>query len=475
MTEIAPTGIPGFDELVGGLPRGELAIVAGGPGTGKTMLSASFLYWGAVKYGEKGVYASLSEDRNLFLSNMRKLGFDFEKLEKDGLFRFLDVLTLMEAGTSTLLEAMIDEVMKFGAQRFVLDPLTALAQGFKDPRELRVFLHSLLSRMMRATKCTTILIEEMPLGKEWIGYGFEEFVASTLITLERATFEEKLFRRLNIVKMRGVKIHNPKACFTLENGFKVYPPMHFRKPERPGRYQPIPDPPDGYSTGIPDLDKIVGGYPKGSVILLEVNPKLTREYYALFITPMIVDSVLKGRPTIIIPPLGVSADDLERALALYGVPKETYIPLIRVVLRNELLGKQEKPVHAILYEQGGLEEDVRKVLSTAKQLVETHRAPLIQMIAADTIGLYHGSNGVLRAVQESTVFSRRTDGFALWILESMFPEFVRKLSPIATMHFRLTRKHGCPLLYGIKPRTPLIAVEEEVSRGYPMPKLSLIT
>jgi len=30
-----PTGIPGFDELVEGLPEGDLVIVAGGPGTGE--------------------------------------------------------------------------------------------------------------------------------------------------------------------------------------------------------------------------------------------------------------------------------------------------------------------------------------------------------------------------------------------------------------------------------------------------------
>ena len=70
------TGIPGFDELVGGLPKGELVIVAGGPGTGKTMFSAGFLYWGAVKHGEKGVYISLAEDKETFMRNMKRVGYD---------------------------------------------------------------------------------------------------------------------------------------------------------------------------------------------------------------------------------------------------------------------------------------------------------------------------------------------------------------------------------------------------------------
>ncbi|RLG07343.1 MAG: hypothetical protein DRN59_01405 [Thaumarchaeota archaeon] len=44
---LAPTGIPNFDEVFGGLPKGGLIVVAGGPGTGKTIFSASYLYYGA--------------------------------------------------------------------------------------------------------------------------------------------------------------------------------------------------------------------------------------------------------------------------------------------------------------------------------------------------------------------------------------------------------------------------------------------
>ncbi len=213
-------GVPGFDELVGGLPKGELVVLAGGPGTGKTIFSASFLYWGAIKYGERGVYASFAEDRNAFMNNMRALGFDFEKLEQQGLFKFLDLLTLMEAGMSELFETILNEVSSFGAKRLVIDSLTALAQGVATPRELRVFLHSLLSRIMRAMDCTTILIEEVPLGKKWIGYGFEEFVASAVILLVRTLLEDKFLRRLRIIKLRGAEVPNPRPASPSKTGSK---------------------------------------------------------------------------------------------------------------------------------------------------------------------------------------------------------------------------------------------------------------
>jgi len=88
------SGIDGLDELIsGGFPRGGLIVLAGDPGTGKTIFSAQFLYRRVVDHGEKGVYVSFAEDKEQFYRNMRALGLDFERLEREGLFSFLDVLT----------------------------------------------------------------------------------------------------------------------------------------------------------------------------------------------------------------------------------------------------------------------------------------------------------------------------------------------------------------------------------------------
>jgi len=474
MSEMVPTGIPGFDELVNGLPKGELVILAGGPGTGKTMFSAGFLYWGAVKYGEKGVYVSLSEDKSTFMANMRKIGLDFEKLEKEGLFKFIDALTLMESGTSPLFETIIEDVVTFQAQRLVIDSLTALAQGFKSSRELRVFLHTLLSRIMKNMGCTTILIEEVPFGKKWIGYGFEEFVASTVILLETTIMEDKLLRILHIAKMRGAKIPNQRACFTLAEGFKTYPPFKFRKPESLKPYQPVPDLPERHSTGIPDLDKMIGGYPRSSTILLEISPKLSRDDYQILVAPTIMNSVANGKPVVIIPSIGAGPEDLGRVCDLYGLPQECREALLRVFLRKELLEGRKTLKYQVPYEKRSLEEDMQRILSVAEELLRRTGKPLVQILAVDTIGLYHGQHGVLRAAQESITLCKKTGGFALWVAESTFLDLLQKLSPLASMHFKLTRKHGCLLFYGIKPRTPLIAIEEDLSKGYPVPKLTPI-
>ncbi|HEY4186103.1 MAG TPA: ATPase domain-containing protein, partial [Polyangia bacterium] len=61
MKSVAPTGVPGLDEVLGGgLPRDHLFLVQGDPGVGKTTLALQFLMTG-LRAGETCLYITLSE------------------------------------------------------------------------------------------------------------------------------------------------------------------------------------------------------------------------------------------------------------------------------------------------------------------------------------------------------------------------------------------------------------------------------
>jgi KaiC/GvpD/RAD55 family RecA-like ATPase len=424
---VNPTGIPGVDELIGGLPRGELVIVAGGPGTGKTMFSAGFLYWGAVKYGEKGLYVSLAEDHDTFIRNMKRVGYDFRELEDRGLFRFIDALTVMETGIAELLETIIGEASSFGAQRLVIDSLSALAQGMREPRELRVFLHTLLSRIMRGLGCTTILIEEVPVGETRIGYGFEEFVASAVIVLE--------------------------------------------SPRTP---DPIPDPPSKYSSGLKDLDEALGGYPKGSTILLEIDAMVTRDQYRALIWPHSANFLRNKRPIITVPGIGSSPKDLEAFYESYALPEDER-KLARHFLAVEAVNRHS-PANIIAYDpKDGAGSLIEKIESTAEELMKTVGSPPLIVISMDSLEFNYELEDVLKMVSRIAAWTRRNNALSLLADKSSYPELTRKISSIASIHLKLTRRHGCLLLYGIKPMIHLHAVKIETGKGYYETRLIPIT
>lgn len=64
--ERCSTGITELDSLIGGIPRGFTVLVAGNPGTGKSILAAHFLYEGW-KNNENGLYVSFSESKEQLL------------------------------------------------------------------------------------------------------------------------------------------------------------------------------------------------------------------------------------------------------------------------------------------------------------------------------------------------------------------------------------------------------------------------
>lgn len=202
-----PTGIAGLDDLIqGGFPRGTLILLAGSPGAGKTIAAAHYLYHGAKNLYENGIYVSFAERKDFFFDNMKEFGLDFEKLESNGNFKFLDMMTTREKAISSAFEIVLREVLAIDAKRLVIDSFSAMAQAFERKIDARILLH-MLNKLMRKTGCTTLLLVEVPRGSVTLGLGFEEFVADGIIQFETIHEKEGIQKRAVILKMRGTN-HN---------------------------------------------------------------------------------------------------------------------------------------------------------------------------------------------------------------------------------------------------------------------------
>ncbi len=199
------TGVPSLDKLIeGGLVRGDTTIVAGQPGTGKTTLGVQFLVYGAVKCSENGVYASVIESGEKLKRNARRFGWDLDVLEKEGKLQLVSLQSTMKAGVSTALETVLEALHTVNAKRLVFDSLSALMTAFESTAEARSFLHIML-KFLEAANCTTLMISEVPWGKQQLGTNFEEFLGDGLVVLESSFDNSRVRRRIYIPKMRGTE------------------------------------------------------------------------------------------------------------------------------------------------------------------------------------------------------------------------------------------------------------------------------
>lgn len=207
LTNRVPTGIVGLDDMIeGGFPRNSLILLAGSAGSGKTIASAHFLYHGAKNLNENGIYISFAERKEFFFNNMKRFGLDFETLESQGKFKFLDLLTTREDTVSSTIGLLSREVLELDAKRLVVDSFTAMAQAFNKRIDARIVLH-MLDKLMSKSGCTTLLLVELSTGTKTIGLGFEEFVADGIILFETVEEKEGIRKRAVVRKMRGTD-HN---------------------------------------------------------------------------------------------------------------------------------------------------------------------------------------------------------------------------------------------------------------------------
>jgi len=466
----ASTGIEGLDEVIGGgFPKRSLVLLAGNPGTGKTAFSVRFLHKGA-ELGEPGLYVSLAESENVLVQNAyRHFGVDFRQLKREGKIRILDLVAMKGEGVSAAVEAIIDEIASSGAKRLIIDSFTAMAQAFKEPIDVRVIVHTVLSKMIGQLECTTIMVEEMPTGSERVGLGFEEFVADGVIVLRRGWLDGRLLRELELVKMRGVPLEEPKLIFTLKGGFKAFPPFRHKTIDKPKRFQPTPDPPGKFSTGIPDLDVILeGGYPRGSYNLLEVDSEVPLDAYGHIIQSAQLNFLANGNAFLSLPLVGLTPDQIRSFLTPY-MDGEIFDRNARIIHYGT---PTDKP-YAVNVAGKTFEESFDQSWREIERLKDSRNKPVFSFIDLVTVEYVYSREAELRALGKA-IANVRKYGDTRMNFAKPSVTLLKEFRDISDIHLRIRMVHGALVLYGAKPYTGLYNFDIDILKGYPSPKLTPI-
>ena len=308
MLERISTGVPGLDSLIeGGIPTGSTVMIAGKSGSGKTILCAQFLYYGLINKNENGLYVSFSESKAQFYANTKTVGMDFDKFERHGKFTFLDFASLTKDGIRDTFEEILATVRTTNPKRLVLDSFSVISLAFEHQSEARNAIHVLLGKIMRSEGITSLLVMEIPHGRENMGYGIEESVADGVIQLEH-TEDNTSPIILRVFKMRGTAINREShVCTIRENGMILYPKQSLTLTFAASE--------ERLHTGIPGLDDRIGnGFIRGTTSAI-MGPTGTAK--STFAFRYIAEGVKKGEAGIFYS-LEDSADGIRMMAKSYG-------------------------------------------------------------------------------------------------------------------------------------------------------------
>ena len=318
----APTDIPGFDEITGGgLPRGRVTLIIGGPGTGKTVFALETLVNGARDHEEPGIFVAFEENSDQIIANAATFGWDLPALEQKRLF-FLDARlspTVVQAGDFDLtgILAMLDaKVEEMGAKRIVLDGIDVLLTLLNDPVAERRELYRIYSWLQerRLTGLITAKASESD-RPSTERYAFMQFMVDCVIILQHRLPDRVSLRTIRIMKYRG-------SAFS-ENEFPIIiAPTGMEVSTFGSSVLNYEVGTERVSSGIERLDRMLdGGYYRGSGILISGAPGTAKTTLA---AAFLEASCERGEPALFVS-FDEAVQQLERNLRSVGIDLGTHM------------------------------------------------------------------------------------------------------------------------------------------------------
>jgi circadian clock protein KaiC len=260
------TGSDSLDLILGGgVPARSLSVIAGEPGSGKTLFALMTLFHLA-RQGHKCLYFStLSEPSLKLVSYMQKFSlFDDRLIGKE--LVFVDLGSAIRGRNSDLaLETIINRVEQEEPVLVVIDSFKALRDIFPDAGAARIFVYDLAVHL--ASWGAAILCVGEYTQDELAEYP-EFAVADGIIRFSTKREALTSVRMIEVLKLRGAESIGGRHFFEIGPSGPVFYPR-VGAPIGP-ELEPISPLSERAPTGTLGLDDMLGGgYPRGSATVLQ--------------------------------------------------------------------------------------------------------------------------------------------------------------------------------------------------------------
>src|SRR5271167_576232 len=241
MTESAviQTGIYGLDQIfLGGILKGNLILVEGGAGVGKTLLGLEFIYRGITEHDEPGIIVVFETSPRKLIRDATGFGWNLDELQQQNKLKIIftspKVLDQELRSPNSLL---LETAAEMGARRIFIDGISLLrtlatgnganGNGAASYREL---LQQLIEGLGRENLTAMLSHEVLAQQEQSSALEVAEFLADTVIILKREHLHRSIHRNLEVMKSRGQDYEAGKHTLriTAGKGLEVFRRVQLR-------------------------------------------------------------------------------------------------------------------------------------------------------------------------------------------------------------------------------------------------------
>ena len=339
----APTGIIGFDKITGGgLPRGRTTLLAGGPGSGKTVFALQFLVHGAQHCKEPGIFVAFEETSKRIVANVESFGWKLAALRQKKLY-FMDAQptpNLVQSGDFDLggmLAALQTRVLKMGARRIVFDGVDVACALLPDPAAKRRELYRLNDWLLARELTGIITLKAGGDGTNAINQqpvAFMQFMVDCTVILNHSVALGVSQRNLRVLKYRGSSFDENESPFLIgESGLEI-------AVTRTADRVDINVTNERVSSGAERLDTMLGGgYYRGASVLITGFPGTAKTTLSGAFAEA---CCLRGERTLFVS-FDTDSAEVVRNLASVGIRLDRYVKngCLRMISARGISGSAE--------------------------------------------------------------------------------------------------------------------------------------
>jgi len=297
-----------------------------------------------------------------------------------------------------------------------------------------------------------------------------DYLVDGIVTLSLSHVEDRAVRSVIVNKLRGFRLHSQGALFSLDGGkFTLLPRVEYHFGQNgsldPRLLSPVSNTAGSYSTGSPDLDALLdGGVMKGSSLLLDVNSSVSPHSVKLLLDIMAANFINQGGTAFMIPYSIFSSQNEAESLKVY-VGDQVLRERVRIAEFNQALPDEKWRVKLT----GRLLEDLALFNNAWNELGAISSARMMKYDFDKTVQLYGEALG-LPGLAEIGAGIRDSGALSIGVISrptSLREELLRAVD----YHLKMQTVNGSLLIYGVKPITNVHGVKFGFERGYP--RLSL--